>query len=141
MRGVLVVGALQHSQIITLLQQFLAKSEGAFRQHPVWAAGPSEHQAQAIEVDLAPFHLHAPRLGPAIQLRSQVCQLCSTYQIITSQWLSNCGTQGGTLLSWTYCLTSLMEGPDAHTWALSHVVTACNIDDIKQQVLPLSAWF
>ena len=34
------------------MQQFLAKSEGAFRQHPVWVSGPAEHQAQAIEVRL-----------------------------------------------------------------------------------------
>ncbi len=33
-----------------MLQNFLAMSEGAFRQHPVWANAPAEHQAQAIEV-------------------------------------------------------------------------------------------
>ena len=32
------------------LQAFLAKSEGTFRDHPVWANVPVEHQSQAMEV-------------------------------------------------------------------------------------------
>ena len=32
------------------LQGFLAKSEGIFRDHPVWANVPVEHQSQAMEV-------------------------------------------------------------------------------------------
>lgn len=31
-------------------QGFLAKSEGTFRDHPVWANVPVEHQSQAMEV-------------------------------------------------------------------------------------------
>ena len=34
-------------------QDFLAKSEIAFRQHPVWASAPNEHQAQAIEASIS----------------------------------------------------------------------------------------
>jgi hypothetical protein len=31
-------------------QDFLLKSEAAFKSHPVWASSPGEHQQQAIEV-------------------------------------------------------------------------------------------
>ena len=31
-------------------QNFLAKSEYTFRQHPVWSSAPAAHQAQAVEV-------------------------------------------------------------------------------------------
>lgn len=31
-------------------QGFLAKSDGTFRDHPVWANVPVEHQSQAMEV-------------------------------------------------------------------------------------------
>ncbi|KAK9835042.1 hypothetical protein WJX81_006516 [Elliptochloris bilobata] len=32
-----------------LVQNFLAKSEYTFRQHPVWSSAPAAHQAQAVE--------------------------------------------------------------------------------------------
>lgn len=31
-------------------QAFLTKSEGTFRDHPVWASAPPDHQSQAMEV-------------------------------------------------------------------------------------------
>ncbi len=31
-------------------QNFLAKSEFTFRQHPVWSSAPPAHQSQAVEV-------------------------------------------------------------------------------------------
>ncbi len=34
------------------VQEFLLKSEAAFRSHPVWASAPPEHQQQAIEVNV-----------------------------------------------------------------------------------------
>ena len=33
-----------------LLQAFLTKSEGTFRDHPVWVSAPHDHQSQAMEV-------------------------------------------------------------------------------------------
>lgn len=36
----------------TPLQDFLLKSEAAFKAHTVWASSPGEHQQQAIEVRL-----------------------------------------------------------------------------------------
>jgi hypothetical protein len=32
------------------MQTFMTRMEAAFKQHPVWASAPPEHQAQAVEV-------------------------------------------------------------------------------------------
>ena len=38
------------TSLAVLRQDFLLRSEAAFRQHRVWAAAPGQHQQQAIEV-------------------------------------------------------------------------------------------
>ena len=44
--------ALLTASIRRVAQEFLLKSEAAFRSHLVWASAPPEHQQQAIEVTL-----------------------------------------------------------------------------------------
>ena len=45
------------SRSVVRSQGFLAKSEGTFRDHPVWANVPVEHQSQAMEVTYVAFNL------------------------------------------------------------------------------------
>ena len=53
------------------LQAFLAKSEGTFRDHPVWANVPVEHQSQAMEVGQG-FTIHVNASFPQLNNPSDV---------------------------------------------------------------------
>ncbi len=53
------------------LQAFLAKSEGTFRDHPVWANVPVEHQSQAMEV-VQGFTIHVNASFPQLKNPSDV---------------------------------------------------------------------